>query len=81
LVEALLGTEPESKKDLESFWSMKMARRACTFKKRDLMEMLKAAKAAGYDGARVEIDLGDGRKMILVAQNAEPPRETKDIVL
>jgi hypothetical protein len=53
----------------------------CTFKKLDLVRMLKAAKDAGYDGARVEIDIGDGRKMVLIAGKGDPPRETKEIVL
>jgi hypothetical protein len=58
-----------------------MPRRPCTFKQQDLVRILKAAKAAGYDGARVEIDIGDGRKITLVAEKSDPPRKTEEIVL
>lgn len=58
-----------------------MPRGPCTFKQQDLMRMLKAAKAAGYDAARVEIDIGEGRKMVLIAGKSDVPRDTKEIVL
>jgi hypothetical protein len=58
-----------------------MPRGPCTFKQQDLVRLLKAAKAAGYDGARVEIDIGDGRKKVLIAGKGDAHRETKEIVL
>ena len=58
-----------------------MPRGPCTFKKQDLERMLKAAKAAGYDAARVEIEIGGGRKMVLIAETGDSPRDTKEIVL
>jgi sugar phosphate isomerase/epimerase len=58
-----------------------MSRGPCTFKKPDLERMLKAAKAAGYEGVRVEIDIGEGRKMVLIAGKGDAPPETKEIVL
>jgi hypothetical protein len=58
-----------------------MSRGPCTFKQPDLLRMLKAAKAAGYDGVRVEIDIGEGRKMVLIAGMGDAPRDTKEIVL
>jgi hypothetical protein len=58
-----------------------MPRGPCTFKQQDIARMLKAAKAAGYDGARVEIEIGEGRKMVLIAGKGDAPRDTKEIVL
>ena len=58
-----------------------MSRGPCTFKQLDLLRMLKAAKAAGYNGVRVEIDIGEGRKMILIAGKSDAPRDTKEIML
>jgi hypothetical protein len=46
-----------------------MARGPCSFKQRDLTRALKGAKAAGFDHLRVEVELGDGNKMVVIAGN------------
>ena len=46
-----------------------MPRGPCACKQQDITRVLKGAAAAGFNEARVEIELGEGRKMVLVARN------------
>jgi hypothetical protein len=41
----------------------------CACKQQDITRALKGAKAAGFNEARVEIELGEGRKMVLFARS------------
>ena len=54
-----------------------MPRGACTFKQRDLVAALKAAKQSGAEVARVEIDRA-GRIVVVMGKPAEPPADNGD---
>jgi hypothetical protein len=56
-----------------------MARGPCTFRQRDLTRLIKAAKAAGEQVCKVEIDK-DG-KIVVTIGKPDAPRETREIVL
>ena len=59
-----------------------MARGPCTFKQRDAARLMKAAKDAGFDEVRLEVELGNGCKMVVVAGKAATmPSDSKEIVL
>ena len=54
-----------------------MAARACTFRQKDVTRAIRAARAAGVDIARIEID-PDG-KIVIILGNGEPdPREANE---
>jgi hypothetical protein len=57
-----------------------MARGACTFKQRDLTAAIKAARAAGVEVQRVEIDR-DGKIVIQAAAPTELQSPSEPIVL
>ena len=60
-----------------------MARGTCTFRQRDVTAAIKAAKAAGVDVARIEVDR-DGKVVILAGKPptaAPSPNDETDMGL
>jgi dTDP-glucose pyrophosphorylase len=49
-------------------------RRPCTFRQRDATALIRAAVAAGYEVARVEMDR-DGKIVLIMEKPDEPPGE------
>jgi hypothetical protein len=56
-----------------------MARGSSTFRQRDVTAAIKAARAAGVEVARVEVDK-DGKIVVITGKpdEAEPPQEQAD---
>ena len=58
-----------------------MARRACKFRQREITRTIKAARAAGVEVDRVEIDIEGKIVVHLVGSGDNPKANTADAVL
>jgi hypothetical protein len=61
-----------------------MVRRACKFRQTEVTRMIRAARAAGVEVDRVEIDTADGKIIVhLVGSGSDNPKQlnTADVIL